>query len=181
MDLVNHITGIRASGIFTPGPTTEAPFNVDHTGVVNNIDAAPASNNKAELYNRILLHLNSTIAASGLTLDKDNWAQFQLAVKKIVNDAVGLGLIGLSIGSNQDGGYMRFSNPNVIIQWGPFGGNYNWGGVYYFPIVFPSALLVFFPEAVWTNFASINNASFMVAGNGGGPNFYNGNYFAIGY
>ncbi len=88
MDLVTFIPGVGATAAFTPGANTPAPFNVSHTGLTDGTSPATASSNMAEIYNRLLLQVASTIVHAGLTIDNTNWTQLSIAVQAIANNAV---------------------------------------------------------------------------------------------
>lgn len=88
MDLASFIPGITNTASFSPGATTPPPFNVAHTGLTDGTSPATASANMAEIYNRLLLNIASTVTAAGITIDNNNWTQLPAAVKKIADDAV---------------------------------------------------------------------------------------------
>lgn len=88
MDLASFIPGIGPTASFTPGASTPPPFNVSHTGLTDGTGPTTASNNMAEIYNRLLLNVAATVVAAGLPLDQNNWAQLPQAVTALVNQAL---------------------------------------------------------------------------------------------
>jgi hypothetical protein len=88
MDLVSFIPGVGPTSAFSPGATTPPPFNVSHTGLTDGSSPSTASNNMAEIYNRILLNLASVIVKAGLTPDHNNWAQLATGVETIANNVL---------------------------------------------------------------------------------------------
>ena len=88
MDLASFIPGVGPTSTFTPGGTTPPPFNGTHTGVTDGTSPATASNNVAEIYNRVLLNIAATVSAAGIPIDANNWAQLPAAVTAIANQAV---------------------------------------------------------------------------------------------
>lgn len=88
MDLVSFIPGVGPTASFSPGATTPPPFNVAHTGLTDGTGPTNASNNMAEIYNRLLLQIQATIVASGLTPDPNNWTQLPEAIVAFINTAL---------------------------------------------------------------------------------------------
>lgn len=88
MDLVSFIPGVGPTASFSPGASTPPPFNVSHVGLTDGTSPATASNNMAEIYNRLMLNIASTIVAAGLTVDNNNWAQLPQAVSALVNQGL---------------------------------------------------------------------------------------------
>lgn len=88
MDLASFIPGIGPTATFSPGATTPPPFNVTHLGLTDGTGPTTASNNMAEVYNRLLLNVAATISAAGLTIDNNNWTQLPAAVKAIADASV---------------------------------------------------------------------------------------------
>jgi len=82
-DLISFIPGIGATAAFTPGPSTPSPFNVPFIGGTDGTGPSTATNNMAEIYNRLLLAHYSVIATAGLTYNKDNWTQLAQAVQAL--------------------------------------------------------------------------------------------------
>lgn len=88
MDLASFIPGVGPTAAFTPGASTPPPYNVSHTGFTDGAGPTTASNNMAEVYNRLYLQIASAIHASGLTIDNNNWAQLPQAVQKMIDTAL---------------------------------------------------------------------------------------------
>jgi hypothetical protein len=88
MDLVSFVPGIGPTANFTPGASTPPPFNVSHVGCTDGTGPTTASNNMAEIYNRILLNIASTVSAAGIPIDNNNWTQLPQAVTALVNQGV---------------------------------------------------------------------------------------------
>jgi hypothetical protein len=87
INLIGFIPGVGPTAAFTPGPSTPAPWNVNHTGATDGTGPSTATRNMAEIYNRFFLQQAAVIQQSGLAIDNDNWAQLAAAIQKIANDA----------------------------------------------------------------------------------------------
>jgi len=166
VDLIDFIPGINTSAPFSPGPTTPAPFNVNHIGGTDGANPNNATFNVSEIYNRLLLQVASTIAYSGLTIDNDNWAQLPYAVQQIatnvVNSALGAGFVTTST-YNADfasvlsgNGWARFKG-GLILQWGatstPVGS---------FPAFFTTTFPLAFPNNVFQIYGTMQNMANLV-------------------
>lgn len=151
MDLVTFIPGIANSTTFSPGGTTPSPYNVNHTGLTDGTGPANSSANVAQIYNRLLLQIASTIDFSGLGIDNNNWAQLPYAVRKIAQDVVNSSLSGGVVTTAQYNNDFAFSHAQqgyqflkngLILQWGQtqapgtFPASFNTT----FPIAFPNAV-----------------------------------------
>jgi len=112
MNLVSFIPGIGPTALFTPGANTPAPFNVAHTGVTDGTSPATASNNMAELYNRILLAQASVIVKAGLTPDTDNWTQLAEAIAYMASSAA----VAVSTGGTANAITATFSPPVMAVS-----------------------------------------------------------------
>lgn len=91
LDLVSFVAGVGPTASFTPGGSTPAPLNVTHTGLTDGTGPTTASNNMAEIYNRLMLQVASVIVKSGLSIDNNNWTQLGDAVQAIANASAGAG------------------------------------------------------------------------------------------
>ena len=60
-------------------------ISVAHTGLTDGTGPTNASNNMAEIYNRLLLQIQATIVASGLTPDPNNWTQLPEAIVQVIS------------------------------------------------------------------------------------------------
>jgi len=87
VDLIGFIPGIGATASFTPGGTTPAPFNVAFIGGTDGTGPSTATNNMAEIYNRLLLQIYSVIITAGLTYDHNNWTQLSDAITALITSA----------------------------------------------------------------------------------------------
>jgi len=149
MDLISYIPGVGPTKLFSPGPDTPAPFNVNHTGATDGTGPGTASSNMAEIYNRILLDIDAVKVAAGLTIDRNNWTQLQQAVsaiaQQLVNAALGSGLVTQA----QYNADFASSVPNTLhlkggflLQWGRvYGVDIHGGADVTFPIAFPTQIL----------------------------------------
>lgn len=87
LDLISHVPGVGNYALFTPGINTPAPLNFAHIGGVDGTDRNTATQNVAQLYNRLMLQVAAVVYTSGLVIDPDNWTQLALAVQTIANNA----------------------------------------------------------------------------------------------
>lgn len=131
MDLVSFIPGVGPTQSFSPGNTTPAPYNVNHTGMTDGTGPANSSSNMAEIYNRILLEIAATIDYSGIAIDHNNWAQLPAAVAAIAatvaGGTVGSGYVTTANYNNDfasqltQNGFQRLKG-GLILQWGRING-----------------------------------------------------------
>lgn len=127
MDLASFIPGILTTAPFSPGATTPAPYNVNHVGTTDGTGPLDSSANVAEIYNRLLLQIASTIDHSGIGIDNNNWAQLPFAVQQIAQNVVdaslGAGVVTTAqynadfYGSFGPNGYY-FMKGGLLLQWG---------------------------------------------------------------
>lgn len=124
IDLASFVAGIGTTANFTPGVNTPAPFNVPFIGLTDGTGPTSASNNMAEVYNRILLAIYSVVEVSGLSVDPANWTQLSAAVQAIAA-AAGSGVyVPIStynsdfVNSLLSNGYAEIHG-GLILQWRP--------------------------------------------------------------
>jgi hypothetical protein len=126
MDLISYIPGVGATASISPGPTTPAPYNVNHTGATDGSSPQTATLNMAEMYNRLFLEQLALIDSSGIGIDHNNWAQLPAAVRAIAQQVVNSSLSGGVVttpqynadfnGSFAANGWMKLKG--FLIQWG---------------------------------------------------------------
>ncbi len=160
MDLLSFVPGVAHTALFSPGAATPSPYNVNHTGGTDGTSPDTATNNMAEIYNRLLLQIASCIDSSGIGLDNTNWAQLGPAVRahaqQIVNAALAGGVVTTSnynadfAFSHGQTGWQRLKN-GLILQWGQTQSPNT------FPAFFNTTFPVAFPSTVYQVFGTVEN------------------------
>lgn len=160
MDLISFIPGVGPTALFSPGPTTPAPFNVNHRGATDGTSPQTATNNMAEIYNRVLLQIAATISASGISIDNDNWAQLPDAIKALAQSIISPSLSGLVTASTYNADFTGVKGPNgwqkikggLIIQWGSTP-----SPSFPFPAFFSTTFPIAFPNQIFQVYGTVEN------------------------
>lgn len=111
LDLISHVPGAGNYALFTPGPNTSAPLNVPHIGGVDGTDRNTATQNVAQIYNRLMLQVAAVIYTSGLTIDPDNWTQLAQAVQAMAASASAGALAAVPVATASVAGKVVLASP----------------------------------------------------------------------